>query len=189
MRSTRMIRAAKTSYMILSAVFCAMGAVMLSRPDFSVETIGWLAGAALAAFGIVRIVGFCSRDLYRLAFQHDLAMGLLAVALGLVLMFRRSLAINTLCIVLGIESATDGLFKLQTSLDARRFGLNTWWVMLGFAVIAVAFGVWLVVCPIEGSRTLVQLTGVALLAQGVLNLCVGLCAIKIISHQQPDAVA
>lgn len=188
MRSTKMIRAAKAGYMILSAALCGVGAAMLSIPELPVETVGRLAGAALIAFGIVRLAGFCAKDLYRLAFQHDLAMGLLTVALGLALLLRRSLGVNTLCLVLGIESVTDGLFKLQTALDARQFGLGTWWVIALFALVAAAAGIWVVVTPLAGSGAPARLTGGLLLAQGVLNLCVGLCAIKIIAHQQPDAI-
>ena len=188
MYSTRMIRAAKTAYLILSALYCATGVAMLARSDFSVEMIGWMTGAMLAAYGIVKLIGYFSRDLYRLAFQHDVALGILAIALGLALIFRRDLAVNALCLVLGVEMITDGLFKVQTALDARRFGLPTWWLMLSLAVIAVAAGVWLIVCPFESGRALVRLAGASLLAQGALGLCVALCAIKIVPNQQPDAV-
>ena len=188
MYSTRLIRAVKAGYLILSVLFCATGAAMLLWPDFSIEMAGWMTGAMLAAFGIVKLVGYCSRDLYRLAFQHDVALGVVAIALGLALIIRRDLAVNALWMVLGVEMITDGLFKVQTALDARRFGLNTWWLMLSLAGVAVAAGVWLIVCPIETGRALVQLTGAALLAQGALGLCVALCAIKIIPHQQPEAI-
>ena len=188
MVSTRMIRAAKAGYLILSALFCAMGVAMLSWPGFSTEMIGGAIGAMLMAFGVVRLVGYFSRDLYRLAFQHDVALGMLAIALGLALIFRRDLAASAPCLVLGVEMITDGLFKIQTALDARHFGLKPWWLILSLAAVAVAAGIWLIVCPFEGGQALVRLTGASLLAQGALGLCVALCAIKIIPHQQPDAV-
>ena len=78
-------------------------------------------GAALIAFGAVKLIGYFSKDLYRLAFQFDLAFGALQSALGLVLVIRSESAMSLLCIILGIGIVADSLFKLQTAMDARRF--------------------------------------------------------------------
>ena len=66
---------------------------------------------------------------------------ILLFALGLVLLIKPESAMNILCVVLGVEIVTDGLFKIQTAIDARRFGLSTWWLILSAAVLA---GAWLV---------------------------------------------
>ena len=186
MYSTRMIRFAKTGYLILSALFCAMGIVLLSWPSISIQVISRVAGAMLVSMGIVKLIGYFSKDLYRLAFQHDPALGLLAIALGLVLLLRYNIVVNALCLILGVEMITEGLFKVQTALDARRFGLNTWWLIFALAVIVGAVGVCLIVCPFEGARTLARLAGASLLIQGALGLSVALCAIRIAPNQQPD---
>lgn len=188
MRSNNMIRAAKAGYIVLSAVLSALGVMMLTRPGYSAELISRVVGIVLIAFGVFRLIGYWSRDLYRLAFQHDLAMGILVIALGLVLSLRPNWAMNALCTILGIEIITDGLFKVQTALDARRFGLNTWWLILALAVAAGGIGIALLILPAAGGQTLVQLLGASLIAQGLLNLCVALCAVKIIAHQQPDVI-
>ena len=188
MRSNNMIRAAKAGYIVLSAVLSALGVMMLTRPGYSAELISRVVGIVLIAFGVFRLIGYWSRDLYRLAFQHDLAMGILGIGLGLVLALRPNWAMNALCTIRGIEIITDGLFKVQTALDARRFGLNTWWLILALAVAAGGIGIALLILPAAGGQTLVQLLGASLIAQGLLNLCVALCAVKIIAHQQPDVI-
>jgi sortase A len=82
-----MIRAAKIGYIVLSAVNCAFGIWMIVGPGLTVDRFGDILGALMVAFGIIKLIGYYSRDMYRLAFQHDLALGLLliAAALGLVL--------------------------------------------------------------------------------------------------------
>ena len=186
MRSVKLIRAAKAGYVALSALFCALGALLMLRPGLSIAVIGDIVGAALIAFGAVKLMGYFSKDLYRLAFQFDLAFGILLIALGLAILVRPNLAVNALCIILGIEIIADGLFKLQTALDARRFVLERWWLILALAVRAGAVGAVLVMNPVEGARAIAALLGGALLAEGALNLSVALCAVKIIRHQQPD---
>ena len=188
MRSTKMIRAAKIGYIILSAIFCGLGILLMADPRMSVALIGDIVGIVLVAFGIIKLVGYFSKDLYRLAFQFDLAFGILLIAMGLVLLIKPESAMNILCIILGIEIIADGLFKVQTSLDARRFGLNTWWLILSLAIIAGAIGAVLIFYPSESVRALTWVLGLSLLVEGVLNLCVALCAIKIIEHQRPDTI-
>jgi len=188
MCSIKMVRTAKTGYLVLAALFCAMGVAMLTWPKITLSMIGWGSGAILVAFGIVRIIGYCARDPYGLAFQHDPVLGILAIVLGAVLMFRRNLAVNVLGLVLGVAMAADNLFKVQTALEARRFGLPTWWLMLALAIAAVIAGILLVVFPFQGMQLWVGVMGIALIAQGVVSFCVALCAIRI-PPRQLDAVA
>lgn len=189
MSSIKLIRTAKAGYLVLAALFCAMGIVLLVLPDITLDMIGWGAGAIITAFGIVRIIGHYSRDPYGLAFQHDPVLGVLAIALGLVLIFRRSLAVNVLALVLGVEMLADNLFKVQTAMEARRFGLGTWWLMLALAVVAVIAGILLIVCPFEDMRAWVRVMGISLLTQGVMSFCVGLCAIRIPPQRTLDIAA
>ena len=188
MSSIRMIRTAKTGYLVLAALFCAMGIAMLTLPDITLEMIGWGTGAAFTAFGIMRIIGFFSKDPYGLAFQHDPVLGVLAIALGSVLMLRRRLAVNVLALILGVEIVADNLFQIQTALDARRFGLGTWWLMLGLAIAAAIGGTLLILCPFQGMRVWVSVIGASLLAQGVMSFCVALCAIHIPPRPTPDVI-
>ena len=67
------MRAAKVGYIVMSALFCVLGAVLLIWPDVSVRWIGRLLGIGMLIFGAVKLVGYFSRDLFRLAFQYDLA--------------------------------------------------------------------------------------------------------------------
>ena len=186
MRSLKLIRAAKTGYIVLSLVLCGLGLLLILQPALSVRLIGLIVGCVMIAFGIVKLIGYFSKDLYRLAFQFDLAFGIMLLVLGTALLFKPGHAMNTLCIVMGIEIVADGLFKVQTALDARRFGLRSWWLILTLAVIAGIAGVLMVFSPSEGALVLTVLMGASLLAEGVLNLSMALCAVKIISHQQPD---
>lgn len=188
MRSTGMIRAAKAGYIVLSAIICALGVWMIASPGYSVDRVSHLIGALLTAFGVIKLIGYYSRDLYRLAFQHDLALGILMIALGLAVALKTGWVLNLLCLAMGILTATDGLFKVQTSLDARRFGLGSWWLMLALAVVVVSVGTAMIVWPFKGAGEPPWMLGACLLAVGILNLSVALCAVKIISHQRPDAV-
>ena len=82
MRSENPIRAAKISYIVTSVAFCVLGVLLIVLRNWSVSFIGVVTGIMLIAFGIVKLLGYFSKDLYRLAFQFDLAFGILLIALG-----------------------------------------------------------------------------------------------------------
>lgn len=188
MRSVTPMRTAKIGYIIMSVLLCIWGVLLIVIPDISLSLIGILCGAMFIIFGIIRLVGYFSRDLYRLAFQYDLAFGLLMIALGIIMLLSPESLMNFICIALGLSIFADGLFKVQIAIDSKRFGLSDWWLILALAVITVVVGIVLVARPSDSSRILVILMGVSVLCEGILNLSTVITAVKIIKHQQPDVI-
>lgn len=187
-RSTLPMWVAKTGYIVMSLVFCAAGIACIANPGLSAAVIGRALGAAMILFGAVKLVGYCSRDLYRLAFQYDLGFGLLLIALGALVLARPAGVLDFLFTALGIVVLTDGLYKVQIAVDAKRFGISAWWLTLALAIAAGAVGLALVFRPWDSARVLTILLGAALLAEGILNLCVAVSTVKIVNHQQPDII-
>ncbi len=185
-RNTAPMQFARGGYIVLSGLLCLLGLLMLLRPDFSIALAGTVLGVLMIVFGLVKIVGYWSKDLYRLAFQYDLAFGILMIPLGLYVLCRPGRAISFFYLILGILVLADGLFKLQIALDSRTFGIGTWWLILALAIAAGGLGCALVFHPGESARVATALAGVALLGEGALNLSVALCAVKIIKHQRSD---
>jgi len=182
------MKIAKTGYIVISLAACLLGVLLLVHPEVSVPVIGRAAGIFMLVFGAVKLVGYFSRDLFRLAFQYDLAFGILLMALGVVVLARPNSVMNLLSVMLGVAVLADGLFKIQIAMDSRRFGLRKWQLIFILAVLAGAAGFLMVLRPGEGAELLVIMLGAALLAEGILNLSVALCAVKIIRHQQPDII-
>ena len=167
MRSVFPMKLAKAGYIVMSLVFCAAGLLLFLFPGLSAVLVGRALGIAMIVFGCIKLVGYFSRDLYRLAFQYDLEFGILLIALG-------------------ISIFADGLFKVQIALDSKEFGIAEWWLILILAFITGFVGLLLVFRPAESARILTGLLGVSLLAEGILNLCVALSTVKIVRHQRQD---
>ncbi|MGN0996431.1 MAG: DUF308 domain-containing protein [Candidatus Ventricola sp.] len=185
MDSVGLIRAAKKAYIVISVILCALGLLMLLMPELSLSAIGIVVDLVLGVSGVIKLIGYLSRDQYQLAFQYDLAFGILLMALSAVVFLRPEHARSFLCIILGIAVLADGLLKIQTSLDARRFGLQTWWLILVMALLAGTAGMLLMLRPSQSASVLTRIMGVSLLAEGILNLCVALCAVKVAKPSAP----
>lgn len=135
-RSVASMRFAKTGYIVMSIVFCVVGVLFIALPAKAAVVIGKTLGVAMAAFGVVKLVGYFSRDLFRLAFQYDLEFGILLIALGLTVLLRTSGVMDFICVAMGVAILADGLFKIQIAVDAKRFGIQAWWLILVLAALA-----------------------------------------------------
>lgn len=187
-RSVRSIQTAKTGYLIVSAALCVLGVLLMVFPGISARALCYILGGILTVYGIIKMVGYFSRDLYRLAFQYDLASGSLITALGVIMLLLPDGVISVTHTVIGILILADGLFKIQIAIDARRFGVGKWWLITIFAILTGIAGLLLILHPFAGAEAAVILLGAALLAEGILSFSVALCAVKIIRHQQPDVI-
>ena len=108
--------------------------------------------------------------------------------MGIVTLTHPGETIGFLCVVYGILVLSDGLFKVQIAVDAKRFGIDRWWAILLAAACAGVLGVLLVLRPGEGAQALTMLLGASLFLDGVMNLLVALLTVKIIRHQRPDVI-
>ena len=188
MRSITPMKAAKISYITISALILLFGAALIVFPGISVSVVGVVIGIAMVAFGVVKLIGYFSRDLFRLAFQFDLALGLLLIALGILVLLRPEQLMSFLCVIIGVSILADGLFKIQIAMDAKKFGIRQWRLILILAILAGAVGGAMLFWPDSGARVLMVLMGISLLAEGILNLCVALYTIKIVRTQRPDVI-
>ena len=158
---------------------CILGIVFTPVPDLSANLIGRLFGVLIVLFGVIKLIGYFSKDLYRLAFQHDLALGILLIVLGGIMLIDTNNVLNIICIGVGIYILLDGLLKIQIAIDSKRFGLSKWWLIMTAAIVTGIVGLMLIIRPGEGVRFATVLLGISLIFEGILNLVTALTAVKI----------
>lgn len=179
MNSLNFVKTAKIGYIIVSVVMLALGIMFIAVPQFSAAAIGVFVGALLIVFGVVKLVGYFSRDLFRLAFQYDLAFGIFLIVLGTVVLFKAQDILSFLCVVIGIAILADGLFKVQIAIDSKKFGIKNWWLILVLAILAGIVGMVILFYPASSSCLLIVLLGISFAFEGILNLCTAVFAVKV----------
>ncbi len=188
MRSTTSMKTAKFGCAASSVLFCIFGILLMIFPGISISLIGTLVGCSMIVFGIFKIIGYFSKDLFRLAFQYDLAFGILLAVLGVIVLIKPGEMLNLLCITLGIAILADGLFKIQIAVDSKAFGIGKWWLIFISAILTGCIGLILIFRPAETTVVAMTLLGAALLLDGIMSLITVLSTVKIIRHQQPDVI-
>ena len=82
------IKAEKRAYIVLSVAQFALGAYLIARPEQSFSIACYAIGTVLVVYGIIKLIGYFTKDMYQLAFQFDLAMGLFSLVAGCIFLFR-----------------------------------------------------------------------------------------------------
>lgn len=163
---------AKAGYLVISVVFYIAGAAYILLPEVPPMTLCVISGVVLIAYGVIKIIGYFSKDLYCLAFQYDLACGLFLVVFGVVVLARSQQIIPHLSIGLGALILLDSLLSVQMSKDAKRFGLETWYIILAAAIAAGILGGVVIIHPFHTALGRHIAAGCALLAQGLKGHCI-----------------
>ena len=182
MYSRRTLKIARNGYIAISLVFCALGLFCILNPGGSLRWFCTLLGILFLANGVIKMIGYFSKDSYCLAFQFDFAFGILMAVVGIFILVRRESVIHLIFVVLGLMILMDALARIQMSIDAKRFGLSFWWRILLAAVLVGIFGMVLLVDPYHGAKMTMILTGVALLLEGALNLGIAVYTVRILEE-------
>ena len=160
----KQIKIACTGYILISIVFYITGFFCIVNPELILVHSRTLAGIILITYGVIKIIGYFSRDLYCLAFQYDFACGIFLIVLGVAaLCISARFKDSSLLAALGILILLDSLLSIQTALDSKKFGLSSWKYILIFSMITGTLGVLVIL------KNTVTFAGCALLAEGSMR--------------------
>lgn len=168
----------KKIYIVLSVLFILFGTCMLVQPSFFAFALCYIVGTLCFVHGVMCLVGYFSGDLYRIAFQFDLALGIASVLLGIMILFHSAAFISAVHIIIGALTLFTGALRVQSAVDAKRFGISRWWLLLIGACLSIVLGILLVVSPFEGALTVTCIMGAVLIVEGIENLLVLLYMVK-----------
>lgn len=163
---------ARVGYNVISIIFCLAALLYLLFPGVPALIICLFSGGVLIAYGIIKIIGYFSEDLFCLAFRYDLAFGLLLLAIGAVVLIRHEAAAGYLSPGFGWILLLDSFFKLQMSEEAKKFGLEQWNIIVIAGAVTCVIAFLLILQGFPGPEATRVLTALALLSEGLMNRCV-----------------
>ena len=177
----RQIKFARAGYILISILFYLSGVLCLTIPHISQKAGAIAGGIILVAYGIIKMIGYFSKDLYCLAFQYDFACGLFLLVLGLVVLATNRKSEGYLLSFVGNLILLDSLLCIQTSMDAKRFGLSSWHVILTLSILSGALGAVLIVTNSQ------MIAGCSLLAEGVMRHYIVHCTVYLSPDYHPSS--
>lgn len=168
MKHANILKEVKIAHLVASALLLSAGVMLIAWADIATMTVRCTVGIGLLLVGAVRMLGYFTNDLYRLAFQYDLAAGSLSVILGILILIYPNNLMAILPFGVGIYVLLDALLKLQTAFDAKVFGMKQWIGLLISSAVVGFGGVALLIAAVRWSNG-GALVGIALALDGAEN--------------------
>ena len=173
------VKQARLLNVMAAVCLAAVGVLGLLLPDFSQKAGNMLIGIMCIVVGCAKLIGYFSNDLYRLAFEFDLGIGLVSVILGILFLVLPGkfdeMVPNTVSIYAMIES----MLKLQIAMDARRFGMRYWlMIFLGGLAVCVA-GVITLIATCVDNMSADELLHVTLILLGTSNALITAYTVRV----------
>ena len=75
----------KNAYTVMTICLIALGAALLFAPQLGLRTLCVVYGVFLIVYGVTKLSGYFAKDLFQLAFQFDLALGIVSIVLGIII--------------------------------------------------------------------------------------------------------
>ncbi|MBR4165766.1 MAG: DUF308 domain-containing protein [Lachnospiraceae bacterium] len=183
-RSSVLSAVAKYGYIAAAVFFIAAGILFILLPEVTLVVLCRVIGIIMMVFGAVRLVGYYSKDLYRLAFQYDLEFGIVMAVLGLLVVIYPEKAVNVLCLAYGIITLADALFRIRIAFEAKRFGIRVWWIVFVAAILTGIVAAVLMFRPGESAKVITVLLGISLVAEGILSALVAFSSVKVLDERE-----
>ncbi len=176
----RQLKIVRNIYSCLVISLVIFGLVLLFWPKISLGLICKMVGIVFLVYGVIKILGYFTKDMFQLAFQFDLGLGIVSIFFGLVILFGTENLVDVGYTLVGIFILIDAVLKMQTAIEAKRFGLQKWWVILGLSLVVAIVGIVLIAMPWKMTKVVTRLIGINLCLHGLLNLWVIQNTVKII---------
>jgi uncharacterized membrane protein HdeD (DUF308 family) len=163
------------SYILISALYVVLGAVLLAWPSTSVKMICYGLGFAMVVLGITYGIIYFTKDNLSGFLQMDLVIGIVCLAFGIFILLNPTFLSTVLPFAMGIILLLGAVVKIQSSLNMKRLKFSKWYLVLICALIIVVLGIVLLCNPFEEERYMVLYIGGCLILDGMTNLVSLIC--------------
>ena len=154
---------------VLRGVFSVLlGIAAFAWPGITLTFLAVAWGALAFADGVMAVALSGLTRSWSLLF-----VGLVGIAAGVYTFFRPGMTVLTLVFVVGVWAVVRGVFDIVEAITLRKEIPHEWLMLFG-GVVAVIFGIVVVMAPGMGALSIAWVIGVYAIVHGLLLLTVGL---------------
>lgn len=166
-------------WFVASILMIAAGIVCFALPvDTSIRVFSYIVGALVLCMGIVELVMFFT-SVGIVGGGMVLADGIITTLLGIFFLANVNVVEAILPIVFAMWFIYEGISELVLAIQAGKFKVSNWWVLLIFAIIEIIFGFVALFDPISSAISLTVLVGIFLFVRGLSMLGDWIVALRV----------
>lgn len=165
----------RKSYILVSALYVVLGAVLLVWPTASLKMICCVLGFAMVVIGLTFGIIYFTKENLAGFLQMDLVIGIVSLAFGVFILLNPAFLSQVLPFAMGIILLLGAVVKIQSAVNMKRLRFKKWYLMLLGALAIVALGIVLLCSPFKQERYMILYIGACLVFDGMLNLISMIC--------------
>lgn len=180
----------RKSYILISALYVALGIVLLAWPLASVRLICNGLGFIMIVLGVTYGIIYFTKDNLSGFLQMDLVIGIVCLAFGIFILLNPAFFASVLPFAMGIILLLGAVVKLQSAFNMKKLHFEKWYLALVCALVIVILGIILLCNPFTKERYMLLYIGICLILDGMANLismfCIQLRVKKLVRIQRDN---
>ena len=156
--------------LISSFIFVIIGLFLFINPNTTISIISYVIGSILLFFGLIHIYKYFSSKNPINVFSFDLAYGVLLSIAGIFLIIDTSIFAKVINVIVGIWIIINSVTKFQYGLVLRKVNNKDWTYTILVSLLTFAWGVVLLINPLQSALTITQIIGVFIIVYAVLDI-------------------
>ncbi len=156
--------------LIISIVFVILGLFLFIKPDITIEIISYIMGISLIVLGVISIIKYFKSDIGISTFSFDLVYGVLVIIAGIYFVVKPGLLEVLFPTILGIWIIINSVTKFQYALILNKLKKNDFKYILLISILSFAWGIILLVNPLDSILKVTQIIGVFIIIYSILDI-------------------
>ncbi len=159
-----------SSYWLAILFYFVCGLLLLLLPNLALGIANAALAIILCVIGLRCIFCYIRGSVLDSIMGVQLAVGLVAICVGMLLLFNPMFLAEALPFLWGLALLVGGFGKVQMAADLNRIGDKRWWIALLGALLSFVLGAMAIAQPAFIASVLTQFVGISLLVEAVLDL-------------------
>lgn len=148
---------------VISIIFVLLGALLIAKPNETVDAISMILGIVFIAMGVLKLVEYYTSDTKE---DYLLSIALIAVIFGVVIIFASDAILSLFRIILGIWIIAVGVMDFQTTLVWKEVKSPYWTAALVFSILMMFAGIIILI----SQNIVITTMGIIILVYAILDI-------------------
>lgn len=163
----------RTNLVVNAVLTIVIGIFFIINPGGTGRLIALAAGILILVAGIVAIVRFLISGSRDLTSSGILIAGIVMLILGIIILTHTGAVLTLLIYLFAVYVLIGGIFSMRGALRLRETQSAGWVAHVVLAVVIIAAAVFMLIFPFAVVNTAIIVSGVILVADGVIELVTG----------------
>ena len=159
----------KVSSILIALCYIALGLLFIVRPMNVESALCYVLAVAVAVFGLLYLVGYFIASASTEEGSNGFAIGILMLMMAVFIIVKQDLIITLVPFLFGVMVMIRGLFTIQTAFRIKRLGFPMGLTLI-MGLVIMAFGLFIMLFPLETGEALFIIIGCGLMAAGISGI-------------------